>query len=67
MSALSSEQAEERVTAQVAARILGISVWSVYRAIDRGDLDAIRPGRRYQVLLTSVRTLLRPTTARSAS
>jgi excisionase family DNA binding protein len=51
-----SDQRDEVLTAKDAAKLLGVSLWSVYAAANRHELPHRRLGRR---LLFSRRSLMR--------
>jgi excisionase family DNA binding protein len=50
--------ARKTVTVPEAAEQLGISAWSYYQAVKRGELPALRVGRRLLVPVAKLRALL---------
>ena len=56
----------QTVTVEEAAQILGISRSSAYEAVRRGDLPAIRIGRRYVVPRAALERMVSQVTERSA-
>jgi excisionase family DNA binding protein len=54
-STLDSIRGRATCSVQEAADILGISRWAVYRAVERGEISAIRVGRR--ILVPTARLL----------
>lgn len=53
---------EPKHTATAAGRMLGVSKWTVYRLIARGELEAVRVGRQHRVPERSITAYLRANT-----
>jgi excisionase family DNA binding protein len=48
--------------AEATGRMLGVSKWTIYRLIARGELEAVRVGRQHRVPERSITAYLRANT-----
>jgi excisionase family DNA binding protein len=52
------EDKKRRFSVQEAATVLGVNDRTVYRLIERGELDAVKPGRSYTITRSHLRDYL---------